>query len=190
LNIQTEEVTPDKNPASNILLNEVLDMKTLLIATLVMGFTSVNAASAAQEINHTDGKEKMGIVSASNAYTLDELSNTLSRKADGEGAAVQLNKRFELLLKIGNTGFKAGNNSFTGFCRGNASGSAGQKADIQPFLQGLHRVAECRLRNAQFARCFGKTSLPCHHKKDLQFVEVFFEHRRFPYGGIPFIAHS
>jgi multiple stress resistance protein BhsA len=97
LNIQTEEVTPDKNPASNILLNEVLDMKTLLIATLVMGFTSVNAASAAQEINHTDGKEKMGIVSASNAYTLDELSNTLSRKADGEGAT-----SFKILSTTGN----------------------------------------------------------------------------------------
>ncbi|HDM8271862.1 YdgH/BhsA/McbA-like domain containing protein [Scandinavium manionii] len=72
-------------------------MKTLLIATLVMGFTSVNAASAAQEINHTDGKEKMGIVSASNAYTLDELSNTLSRKADGEGAT-----SFKILSTTGN----------------------------------------------------------------------------------------
>jgi hypothetical protein len=39
-----------------------------------MGFISVNAASAAQEINHADGKEKIGVVSASNAYTLDELS--------------------------------------------------------------------------------------------------------------------
>ncbi|HDU3681987.1 TPA: DUF1471 domain-containing protein [Klebsiella aerogenes] len=61
-------------------------MKTLFITTLVMGFISVNAASAAQEINHADGKEeKMGVVSASNAYTLDELSDVLSRKADELG---------------------------------------------------------------------------------------------------------
>lgn len=61
-------------------------MKSLLITSLVMGFIAVNAASAAQEINHADGKEKLGVVSASNAYTLDELSNTLSRKADEQGA--------------------------------------------------------------------------------------------------------
>lgn len=61
-------------------------MKALIITTLVMGFISVNAASAAQEINHADGKEKIGVVSASNAYTLDDLSNTLSRKADEQGA--------------------------------------------------------------------------------------------------------
>ncbi|HFJ2989597.1 TPA: multiple stress resistance protein BhsA, partial [Klebsiella pneumoniae] len=48
-------------------------MKALLIATLVMGVISVSSASAAQEINHADGKEKIGVVSASNAYTLDEL---------------------------------------------------------------------------------------------------------------------
>lgn len=52
-----------------------------------MVFISVNTASAAQEINYADGKEKIGIVSASNAYTLDDLSNALSRKADEQGAA-------------------------------------------------------------------------------------------------------
>lgn len=46
-------------------------MKSLLITSLVVGFITVNAASAAQEINHADGKEKIGVVSASNAYTLD-----------------------------------------------------------------------------------------------------------------------
>lgn len=61
-------------------------MKSLLITSLVIGFTAVNAASAAQEINHAGGKEKMGVVSASNAYTLDELSDVLSRKADEQGA--------------------------------------------------------------------------------------------------------
>lgn len=72
-------------------------MKTLLITTLVMGFISVNAASAAQEINHADGKQKIGVVSASNAYTLEELSDVLSRKADGEGAT-----SFKILSTTGN----------------------------------------------------------------------------------------
>lgn len=72
-------------------------MKALLIATLVMGFITVNTASAAQEINHADGKEKLGVVSASNAYTLDELSNTLSRKADEQGAT-----SFKILSTTGN----------------------------------------------------------------------------------------
>ncbi|EGJ4976531.1 DUF1471 domain-containing protein [Escherichia coli :H19] len=61
-------------------------MKAILITTLVMGFISVSAASAAQEINRADGKEKIGVISASNAYTLDELSEVLSRKADEQGA--------------------------------------------------------------------------------------------------------
>ena len=33
-------------------------MKAILITTLVMGFISMNTASAAQEISHADGKEK------------------------------------------------------------------------------------------------------------------------------------
>lgn len=61
-------------------------MKSLLITSLVVGFITVNAASAAQEINHADGQRKIGVVSASNAYTLDDLSNALSRKADEQGA--------------------------------------------------------------------------------------------------------
>lgn len=72
-------------------------MKALLITTLVMGFISVNSASAAQEINHADGKEKIGVVSVSNAYTLDELSNALSRKADEQGAT-----SFKILSTTGN----------------------------------------------------------------------------------------
>lgn len=72
-------------------------MKAQLIATLVMGFISVNSASAAQEINHANGKEKIGVVSASNAYTLDELSDALSRKADEQGAT-----SFKMLSTTGN----------------------------------------------------------------------------------------
>ncbi|TGB95899.1 DUF1471 domain-containing protein [Escherichia sp. E2748] len=72
-------------------------MKTLLVTTLVMGFISVNVAFAAQEINHTDGKEKIGVISASNALTLDELSNALSRKADEQEAT-----SFKILSTTGN----------------------------------------------------------------------------------------
>ncbi|HFQ7687927.1 DUF1471 domain-containing protein [Klebsiella sp. Ap-874] len=72
-------------------------MKAQLIATLVMGFITVNAAYAAQEINHADGKEKIGVVSASNAYTLDELSDALSRKSDEQGAT-----SFKILSTTGN----------------------------------------------------------------------------------------
>lgn len=72
-------------------------MKSLLITTLVIGFISVNAASAAEEINHAGGKEKIGVVSASNANTLDDLSNMLSRKADEKGAT-----SFKILSTTGN----------------------------------------------------------------------------------------
>lgn len=61
-------------------------MKTRLITTLFMGFITITSASAAQQINHTNGEVKMGVVSAGNAYTLEELSEELSRKADDKGA--------------------------------------------------------------------------------------------------------
>lgn len=72
-------------------------MKARLITTLFMVFISVNADSSAQEISHADGKEKIGVVSASNAYTLDELSSALSRKADEQGAT-----SFKILSATGN----------------------------------------------------------------------------------------
>ncbi|MGP0912732.1 DUF1471 domain-containing protein [Serratia sp. CY70267] len=72
-------------------------MKSLLITSLVIGFTAVNAASAAQEVDHADGREKMDVVSASNAYTLDDLSNALSRKTDEQGAT-----SFKTLSTTGN----------------------------------------------------------------------------------------
>ncbi len=62
-------------------------MKALLITSLFIGYISLNSAFAAQLINHVDGKEKIGVVSAGNAYTLDDLSNELSRKADAQGAS-------------------------------------------------------------------------------------------------------
>lgn len=72
-------------------------MKAILITTLLMGFITVNTASAAQQISHADGKEKIGVVSASNAYTLDDLSNELSRKADEKGAS-----SYKILSATGN----------------------------------------------------------------------------------------
>ncbi|EES0776928.1 DUF1471 domain-containing protein [Escherichia coli] len=72
-------------------------MKARVITSLVLGFISVSVASAAQEINHADGKEKIGVISASNAYTLDDLSNALSRKADEQGAT-----SFKILSTTGN----------------------------------------------------------------------------------------
>ncbi|MEG1210885.1 MAG: DUF1471 domain-containing protein [Leclercia sp.] len=62
-------------------------MKTTLVTALIMGFITLNSASAAQQISHSDGKEKMGVVSASNAWTLDNLADELSRKADEKGAS-------------------------------------------------------------------------------------------------------
>ncbi|MEO3989913.1 YdgH/BhsA/McbA family protein [Pseudocitrobacter cyperus] len=72
-------------------------MKALIITTLLVGFISVNTVSAAQEVNHADGKEKIGVVSASNAYTLDELTDALSHKADEKGATA-----FKVLSASGN----------------------------------------------------------------------------------------
>ena len=72
-------------------------MKALVITTLIMGFISANVAAAAQEINHPEGKEKIGVVSAGNAYTVDELSNALSRKAERQGAT-----SFKILSTTGN----------------------------------------------------------------------------------------
>lgn len=77
-----------KSPDSETDFHEVNMMKTWLITTLLLtGLVTVNAASAAQHINHADGKEKIGVVSASNADSLDDLSEALSRKADKKGAS-------------------------------------------------------------------------------------------------------
>lgn len=62
-------------------------MKAMLMTTLLMGFVALNSASAAQHINHAQGKEKIGVVSAGNAYTLDDLSEALAREADKKGAS-------------------------------------------------------------------------------------------------------
>ena len=61
-------------------------MKLKFIIALALGLTLINTSSAAQQIRIVDGKEKIGVVSASNAYILNDLSNALSRKADEKGA--------------------------------------------------------------------------------------------------------
>ncbi|CAK9886666.1 MAG: Multiple stress resistance protein BhsA [Candidatus Erwinia impunctatus] len=72
-------------------------MKLLLISTLLLSFISVSSVSAAQLVDEAHGKNKLGVVSADNAYTLDELSNELSRKADEQGAT-----SFKILSTTGN----------------------------------------------------------------------------------------
>ncbi|NDJ55896.1 DUF1471 domain-containing protein [Enterobacteriaceae bacterium 4M9] len=62
-------------------------MKTTFIAALLLSFATLNSAFAAQLVNNTDGKEKIGVVSMGGAYTLDDLSDALSRKADKQGAS-------------------------------------------------------------------------------------------------------
>ena len=59
----------------------------MLLTALLMSFVTLNSAVAAQAINSTDGKEKMGVVSVGGAYTLDDLSDALARKADEKGAS-------------------------------------------------------------------------------------------------------
>lgn len=62
-------------------------MKKTMMTALLMSFIALNSASAAQHVNNPAGKEKMGVVSASGAYTLDDLSQALSREADKQGAS-------------------------------------------------------------------------------------------------------
>lgn len=65
-------------------------MKTtkLTIAALILSTLSFGAF-AAQEVNSTSAPqgEKIGVVSASGAYTLSELESELAAKADAAGAS-------------------------------------------------------------------------------------------------------
>lgn len=72
-------------------------MKKTMITALLMSFIAVNSATAAQHINSSDGKEKIGVVSAGGAYTLDDLSQALSREADEQGASA-----YKILSTTGN----------------------------------------------------------------------------------------
>ncbi len=61
-------------------------MKSLLIAVIIAGSGLLNTTIAAEHINDPAGKEKIGVVSASNAYILSDLSAELSKEADEKGA--------------------------------------------------------------------------------------------------------
>ncbi|EIY5371541.1 MULTISPECIES: DUF1471 domain-containing protein [Klebsiella] len=72
-------------------------MKSTLFILIVSTLASLNIASAAQQITDTTGKEKIGVVSAGNALSLDELTGELSLKADARGAT-----SFKILSASGN----------------------------------------------------------------------------------------
>ncbi|MFS2223560.1 DUF1471 domain-containing protein [Pantoea sp. B65] len=58
----------------------------LLVATLLSA-TVMQSAFAAVETDNTQGKQKIGIVSASGAYSLDRLQDQLAAQADEAGAS-------------------------------------------------------------------------------------------------------
>lgn len=55
----------------------------LLLATLL----TINSALAVNVTNDINGKEKIGVVSAQGAYSLDRLTEKLADKAAAEGAS-------------------------------------------------------------------------------------------------------
>lgn len=70
---------------------------TVFILSTFLSLISINNAFSAQAISNDTGKEKIGIVSASNATTLDELITKLAAKADKQGAS-----SFKVLSTTGN----------------------------------------------------------------------------------------
>ncbi|MBP2200011.1 MULTISPECIES: DUF1471 domain-containing protein [Pantoea] len=62
-------------------------MKTLIASAFALTtLFAVNSAFAVDVINDTAGKQKVGVVSASGAYSLDGLTNKLADKAEAQGA--------------------------------------------------------------------------------------------------------
>ncbi|KDE37905.1 hypothetical protein AW40_05015 [Kosakonia radicincitans UMEnt01/12] len=69
---------------------------TFIMATLfILGTTQ--PAFSAEQISDSTGKQRIGVVSVSNALTLDELVNQLAEKADRQGASA-----FRVLSTTGN----------------------------------------------------------------------------------------
>jgi multiple stress resistance protein BhsA len=52
---------------------------------------------AATEINHAEGKEQIGVVSADNALTVDDLTDKLAQQAQEQGAT-----SFKIIAVTGN----------------------------------------------------------------------------------------
>lgn len=60
---------------------------TVLILSALLSLFTINSVFSAQAISSDAGKEKIGVVSASGATTLDELVAKLADQADKEGAS-------------------------------------------------------------------------------------------------------
>lgn len=69
---------------------------TFIMASLFILGTTQQAFSA-EQISDSTGKQRIGVVSVSNALTLDELVNKLAEKADQQGASA-----FRVLATTGN----------------------------------------------------------------------------------------
>lgn len=63
-------------------------MKKIITAVVLVSLGMMSSTFAAQEINNSHGKQKVGVISASNAQTLDQLSEKLSHSADKKGASL------------------------------------------------------------------------------------------------------
>lgn len=63
-------------------------MKTIkLVVSTLFFFGAIHSATAAVEVSTDVGKQKIGVVSASGADTLDDLNQRLGQKADALGAS-------------------------------------------------------------------------------------------------------
>ena len=63
-------------------------MKKYSVAIIALtALLSLNTAFAVELVNDATGKTKIGVVSASGAYSLDNLTHKLSVKAEKEGAS-------------------------------------------------------------------------------------------------------
>ncbi|PZR37031.1 MAG: multiple stress resistance protein BhsA [Azospira oryzae] len=65
--------------------------------SILLSLFSIDSAFSAQIVPNDIGKEKVGVVSASDAATLDELLTKLSSQADKQGAS-----SFKILSTTGN----------------------------------------------------------------------------------------
>lgn len=60
--------------------------KFIVVFSVLFGFLSMNSVMASDFATNS-GKQKVGLVSASGAYSLDDLTEKLSQKASEQGAS-------------------------------------------------------------------------------------------------------
>lgn len=70
---------------------------SFVVLSTIISIFSISTAFSADVISNNSGKVKIGVISASNAGTLDELIAKLSDKADKKGAS-----SFKVLSTTGN----------------------------------------------------------------------------------------